>query len=210
LNQVKADELGTAQSRGEQHMHDCTVPQRTGVPMDGGPDLLALVTAALESVEGVEAVQDVFHRAHLRLAQRPRVGGGQPQQLHTLGRVAVGQQRGRGVRDGPGEQRRQVRKMIVHRGRRHHLRPAVGQRAHHGGREVLPPQCDLAGGHRGDPVVPESFTEPITEPHQVSGDLAGDLRRADPLHRCGQVRLGPEAERLGPHGGHPEDRQHLS
>jgi hypothetical protein len=56
LSQVEGDDFGAAQSGGEQHVHDRAVPQRTGVPVYGGLDPLALVVAC-EPVEGVEAVQ---------------------------------------------------------------------------------------------------------------------------------------------------------
>lgn len=77
---------------------------------------------------------------------------------------------GRGVRGDPAEQRRQVCQVGVHRGRRHRLLPTIGQGADHGGRQVIAPQRVLAGGHRGDPVVPETVEESLPEPPEVPGD----------------------------------------
>ncbi|WP_322768864.1 hypothetical protein [Frankia sp. Cr1] len=172
-------------------MHDRPVPQRPGVRMHRWRRVGVAVGAAGQPVEPLDPVQHVLHRPDLRIPQRPRRGRWQPQQLHLAGGVAVAQQPGRGVHRGPGEERRQMRQVVVHRRRRHQLDPAVGERAHRAGGEVFAPADHFPAGDRRDPVMAEPGGEPGMEPAQVAADLAGDLGRADPAHRQLQVPTDP-------------------
>ncbi|WP_243726920.1 hypothetical protein [Actinocrispum wychmicini] len=178
--QVQADQFRAAQASAQQQLDHGSVPAWPGVPVRGWRLAAAVVAAALEAVESLQSVEHVLDRADLRLRQRAGRRRGQGEQLHPFGRIPMRQCLGRGMRDGPGEQRREVREVVVHRSWRHRLCSALGEHADGGGGQVVAPAGDLARGDRRDPVVPVAVGEPIPEPVQVPGDLRGDFRGADP------------------------------
>jgi hypothetical protein len=119
--------------------------------------------------------------------------GGQRQRCDILGGVAVAQQAGGGVRGDPGEQRRQVREVVVDGRRRHRRGRAVAAAVADGG-QMVAPGAHLARGDGREPVVPESVDDPGGEALQMPGDLDGDLCRADPAHGQIEVALRPHRQ----------------
>src|SRR5271165_3487034 len=70
----EAGDLGAAQPGAQDEVHDRPVPQRPGVPVNGGR-LAAAVAAPVELVEALDPVQHVLHCPHLRVGERPGLRG---------------------------------------------------------------------------------------------------------------------------------------
>ncbi|WP_127930593.1 hypothetical protein [Nonomuraea polychroma] len=86
-----------------------------------------------------------------------------------------------------------MREMVIdgRGGHRRHLAVAAEVA---GGEQVVAPGGDLAHGDGREPVVPEPVDNPNAEALQMTGDLGGDLRRADSAHGQIEVALHPREE----------------
>ncbi|WP_186403946.1 hypothetical protein [[Actinomadura] parvosata] len=144
-------------------------------------------------MEGLDPVHDVLDSADLGGSQGTHLRGGQWQRGDLLGRVAVSEQPGGGVRGDPGEQCRQVREVVVDGCGGHRLPLAVAAGVAGGG-QVVAPDGDFARGDGREPVVAEPARHPRDESREVAGDLSGDLRRADSAHGQVEVALAPGGE----------------
>ncbi|MGV9595464.1 hypothetical protein ACWDR1_02245 [Streptosporangium sandarakinum] len=135
----------------------------------------------------------MFLTVRIWAAASARLRGGQRQRGDLLGGVAVAQEAGGGVRGDPGEQRRDLREVVVDGRRRHRRGRAVASDVAGGG-QVVAPGAHLARGDGREPVVPEAVGDPGGEALQMPGDLGGDLGRADPAHGQFEVALRPDWE----------------